>query len=185
MSVNSEGRLLLDRVVTLHRSDCDLLKADIARDEGMPEEIEISNEQVLAYSVSVRREYDALKRIIGQLSGFLVLAQTSQQKQIFDLPSLQTAREHWSASADAIESIKAPGRLKPHLDVLRRASRLIRACLDDLERIEAIRQAFDFSLPIERLKAAYQLLQAASDSRAGMTMVDFRHACCSCAQKSA
>src|SRR4051812_15022069 len=113
MSANLEGRRLLDRVVTIHRSDCESLKADVSTDDGMPDEIGISKDKNLAYSVLVRREYDALKRVIGQLSGFLVLAQTSQQKQIFDLPSLQTAREHWSASAGAIEAIKAPSHLKP------------------------------------------------------------------------
>jgi hypothetical protein len=111
----------------------------------------------------------------------LILAQASARRDAFDLPSLSHAEELCQAARDRLATLPAPGRLASHHDRLTEAAQLATACLAQirLTRLDANR-APDLGKASSLLSRAYAILQSTSDSRFGMMMVDFRHACCSC-----
>ncbi len=133
-----------------------------------------------AAAAALRRPYDALRRLIGQAAGLLVLAQTSQRREILDLPAVAVAREQWREVTAALAELSAPRGCERQVDHLIRAARLVGACLDALEA-SATKEKGDVSLALDRVAAAYRLVQLCSIDKLGMTMVDFRQSCCNCA----
>ena len=77
----SSGREMLDRAALVHRWDCPAVAAEPALPEPDVAEADA------AAAAALRRPYDALRRLIGQAAGLLVLAQASQRREIVDLPS--------------------------------------------------------------------------------------------------
>ena len=70
------------------------------------------------------------------------------------------------------------------MENLTRAAHLVGACLDSLEA-SATEEKVDASLALDRIAAAYRLVQLCSIDKLGMTMVDFRQSCCNCAPMTA
>jgi hypothetical protein len=169
----SSGRDMLDRAVLVHRWDCPAVAADPALPE--PEVAEID----AAAAAALRRPYDALRRLIGQAAGLLVLAQTSQRREILDLPAVAVAREQWHEVMAALADLSAPRGCERQVEHLARAARLVGACLDTLEASMAY-ESIDVSIALDRIAAAYRLVQLCSIDKLGMTMVDFRQSCCNC-----
>jgi hypothetical protein len=166
------GRDMLDRAV-VHRWDCPA----VAEPElPVPHVPEVD----AAASAALRRPYDALRRLIGQAAGLLVLAQASQRREIVDLPAVAVAREQWREVTATLADLSAPRGCGRQVENLIRAARLVGACLDALEA-SAARETVDVSLALDRVAAAYRLVQRSSSEKLGMTMVDFRQSCCNCA----
>ena len=169
----SSGRDMLDRAALVHRWDCPAV-AEPALPEPDVAEVDA------AAAAALRRPYDALRRLIGQAAGLLVLAQTSQRREILDLPAVAVAREQWREVTAALGDLSAPRSCERQVENLIRAARLVGACLDALEA-SATREKVDASLALDRVTAAYRLVQNSSSDKLGMTMVDFRQSCCNCA----
>jgi len=169
---SSSGRDMLDRAALVHRWDCPAV-AEPALPE--PEVAEID----AAAAATLRRPYDALRRLIGQAAGLLVLAQASQRREILDLPAVAVAREQWREVSSTLADLSAPRGCERQVEKLIRAARLIGACLDALEA-STTKEKVDVSLALERVTAAYRLVQLCSIDKLGMTMVDFRQSCCNC-----
>ena len=97
----SSGRDMLDRAALVHRWDCPAV-AELALPEPDVAEVDA------AAAAALRRPYDALRRLIGQAAGLLVLAQTSQRREILDLPAVAVAREQWREVTAALGDLSAP-----------------------------------------------------------------------------
>ena len=170
----SSGRDMLDRAALVHRWDCPAVAAEPALPEPDVADIDAAAAAVL------RRPYDALRRLIGQAAGLLVLAQTSQHREILDLPAVAVAREQWREVTAALAELSAPRGCERQVEHLILAARLVGACLDALES-SATKEKVDVSLALDRVAAAYRLVQLCAIDKLGMTMVDFRQSCCNCA----
>jgi len=173
----SSGRDMLDRAALVHRWDCPAV-AEPALPEPDVSEVDA------AAAAAVRRPYDALRRLIGQAAGLLVLAQTSQRREILDLPAVAVAREQWREVTATLGDLSAPRSCEGQVENLIRAARLVGACLDALEA-SVNQQTVDVSLALDRVAAAYRLVQLGSIDKLGLTMVDFRQSCCNCAPMTA
>jgi hypothetical protein len=169
----SSGRGMLDRAALVHRWDCPAVA-----ESALPEQ-EVAEVETAA-AAALRRPYDALRRLIGQAAGLLVLAQASQRREIVDLPAVAVAREQWREVSATLADLSAPRGCERHVQNLIRAARLVGECLDALEA-SANREAVDISLALDRVGAAYRFVQLCSIDKLGMTMVDFRQSCCNCA----
>jgi hypothetical protein len=165
---------MLDRASLVHRWDCPAVAAEPALAEPALAEADA------AAAMALRRPYDALRRLIGQAAGLLVLAQASQQREIVDLPAVAVAREQWREVTATLGDLRAPRGCERQAHNLILAGRLVGACLDALEA-SARHQSVDVALALDRVAAAYRLVQNSSSERLGMTMVDFRQSCCNCA----
>ena len=170
----SSGRDMLDRASIVHRWDCPAVAAEPALAEPDVAEVDA------AAAMALRRPYDALRRLIGQAAGLLVLAQASQQREIVDLPAVAVAREQWREVTAALGDLRAPRGCERQAENLILAGRLVGACLDAIET-SARHQSVDVALALDRIAAAYRLVQNSSSERLGLTMVDFRQSCCNCA----
>jgi hypothetical protein len=170
----ANGRDLLDRAALVHRWDCPA----VANEPTLPEPgiAELDS----AAAAILRRPYDALRRLIGQAAGLLVLAQASQRREIIDLPAVAVARDQWREVTATLGDLQTTRGCERQVGNLTRAARLVGACLDALEA-SAAKDKVDTSLALERVTAAYQLVQRSSSDKLGMTMVDFRQSCCNCA----
>ena len=171
------GRDMLDRAVLVHRWDCPAVAEPAFPD---PDIAEVD----AAASAALRRPYDALRRLIGQAAGLLVLAQASQRREIIDLPAVAIAREQWREVTSTLANLSAPRGNERQVDNFIRAARLVGACLDALDA-SANHETVDVALALDRVSAAYRLVQLSSSDKLGMTMVDFRQSCCNCAPMTA
>jgi hypothetical protein len=174
----SSGRDMLDRAALVHRWECPAVAAEPALPEPDVADIDA------AAAATLRRPYDALRRLIGQAAGLLVLAQASSRREIIDLPAVATAREQWREVTGTLADLSAPRGCERQVEHLIRAARLIGACLDALEA-SAARESIDVSIALDRVAAAYQVLQLCSIDKLGLSMVDFRQSCCNCAPMTA
>jgi len=183
------AKRFFERAVTVHRYDCELVAAPpsaIGSGDSLPaiEKDAAADEAVVRYVVATRPIYDGLRRLIGQVAGLLVLAEAGGRRDVLDLPDIPAARERWAEVEQRLGALQAPSGLEGHLDRLATAHATLGEVLDDfgLARLQRDwRQHLDRAG--DRIKHAYAWLQAASEPRAGMTPVDFNHACCSCAQR--
>jgi hypothetical protein len=164
---------MLDRAVLVHRFDCPAV-AEPALPQPDVADIDA------AEGAALRRPYDALRRLIGQAAGLLVLAQATQRREIVDLPAVAVAREQWREVTATLADLSAPRGCERQVEHLIRAARLVGACLDALEA-SPTRERVDTSLALDRIAAAYRLLQLCSIDKLGLSMVDFRQSCCNCA----
>jgi hypothetical protein len=171
---SSGGRDVLDRMTLVHRWDCPAVAAEPALPEADVADVDA------AAAAALRRPYDALRRLIGQAAGLLVLAQASSRREIVDLPAVAVAREQWREITAALADLCAPRGCERQAEHLIRAARLVGACLDALEA-SATQETVDVSLALDRVSAAYRLVQRCSNDKLGLTMVDFRQSCCNCA----
>lgn len=180
MTANSRALSLLDQAATVHQWHCDSLAMPV---EEQPAELDpaTTDDAVVRYGLGARAVYGDLKRVVAQAGGLLILAQASARRDAFDLPSLSHAEELCRTARDRLASLPAPGRLAGHHERMTEAAQLATACLAQIRtaRLDADREP-DLGAASSLLSRAYAILQSTSDSRFGMMMVDFRHACCSC-----
>jgi hypothetical protein len=184
------AKQFFERAVTVQRSDCELIAptppSDVGSWESLPatESEAATPEAIVRYVVASRPVYDGLRRLIGQVAGLLVLAEAGGRRDVLDLPDVPAARERWAEVEQRLRALQAPSGLEAHLERLATAHAMLGEVLDDFGQARLQR---DWQRHLERagdrIKHAYAWLQAASEPRAGMTPVDFNHACCSCAQR--
>ena len=173
----NSGRDMLDRAALVHRWDCPAVAEPVLPGSDVAE-------VDAAAAAALRRPYDALRRLIGQAAGLLVLAQASNRREIADLPAVAVARDQWREVTSTLADLNAPRGCERRKENLIRAARLVGASLDALEA-SAAQKTVDASLALERIAAAYRLVQLCSIDKLGMTMVDFRQSCCNCAPMTA
>lgn len=180
------GQKFFERAVTIHRYDCSAIDAGAETPDTRPGADDmtalLADDRSVRYGVAARSAYDGLRRLIGQLAGLAILLTASRRRDILDLPDISIAREHWRDTGTALAALDTPTAFGRHFASLTSAHSLVGEILDALEALRASR---DTERVLDRanvfLKEAYRVLQDASEPRTGMTMVDFNHACCSCA----
>lgn len=185
MGADAAGRALFERAVTIHREDCAAVAGSAgfaASDATVPMEPSAAPEALVAYRLGAAAVFDTLRCLIGQISGLLILVEVSGRRDILDLPDLGLAGERLATAEAAIAGLAAPGALAAHKARLARAQRLVGESLSAFARCgEVSGGAAALAEASARIATAYQVLRAASDVEAGLTMVDFRQACCTCA----
>jgi hypothetical protein len=171
---------MLDAVSAIHSADCQTwgegshsLTQDAAIGQKLPDE-------VVAYAMGARRVYSDLRRLVGQMAGLLILAQASDRRDAFDLPTHAAANELWRSVPERLENLRVPRRLDVNLYHLQSAHKLLGICLAALRAPRLTDSRLDLTAAMADLARAYTHLQSASEPRVGMTMVEFSHACCNC-----
>lgn len=184
------AKRFFERAVTIHRYDCELIAvpplsdADGRESRSAVENDPAADEAVVRYVIATRPIYDGLRRLIGLIAGLLVLAEAGGRRDVLDLPDIPAARERWAEVEQRLAALQAPRGLASHHARLHASHATLGEVLDDFGQARLQR---DWQQHLDRagdrIKHAYAWLQAASEPRAGMTPVDFNHACCSCAQR--
>jgi hypothetical protein len=180
MTVSTRWSLLDAAPKIVHQLNCESVQT--GADEP-PLDLDASriDDAVMQYGLKARSIYSDLKRLIGQLGGLLVLAQASRRRDALEIVSLEEAEATCREASSRCAALVAPGKLARHRARLAEAGRLVGEALAALRATRnAAGETVDLGPASEQAKRAYALLQAASESRFGMTMVDFRHACCNC-----
>jgi hypothetical protein len=181
-----------DRAVGVHREDCAALQLDPAfaaeideadRNDVAALENLAGSEASLAYGIAVRQAYDLMRRLIGQLSGLLILSIAGGRHNILGLPDIERAHERIGEVRALLGELTVPSPLARHHAALQLALANICDATEAIGRINGRSECEATAAATTKLDQAYRLLQAAADPRVGMTMVDFRHACCTCGQR--
>jgi hypothetical protein len=187
MDRGAAGRFF-ERAVTIHRFDCEAVAEAGAvapnRRRGDDLTSEMREEAAIRYAMGAQPLYDGMRRAIGHLAGLLILIEAGGRRDVLDLPETAVARERWHELREMLSALAAPPGQEAHLSHLGQAHAALGQVLDGFD---AARSARDWRRRIAeaggRIKEAYAHLQRASEPRAGMAMIDFNHACCSCAQR--
>jgi len=175
---NMSSLSMVDQAAQIHRPDCASFGPTPAIPIApLPEGVD---DGVIAYGLQARPIYSALKRVIGQVAGLLILLEASGRREALDLPSLASVEETWNDLSDSLAALRSPARLDRHQQQLMSARRLLGTCLAALRQQQDAVGRPDMTIALGNLAAAYRHLQSASEDRFGMTMVDFRHSCCNC-----
>ena len=179
---------LLVRLNTIHSPDCSIFEGNgpIPVPVLTPEDLQDSGvtEEVACYAEDCRPVFEALRRVIGQLSGLLVLAQVTDKTGILDFDEYKNARNRCREAQALSERLRAPEDLGPHLEQLRAALSFSDAAVERFAGLRSHACKAEFDAIGANIKRAYAHLRAASSERAGLSMVDLTNACCSCGRHS-
>ncbi|WP_377297116.1 hypothetical protein [Rhizobium sp. SGZ-381] len=175
---------LFMRLATVHKPDC------VAIAEGPAPEpvadpatlaVTLGSDALARYAGDCQPIYENLRRVIGQISGLMILARLTGHIEVADLPELAACQARWNDADERTAALAAPQAAQPHRE------QLVAACLFSglaLKTFSALGQRADNDAAFDRMvgltKRAYAHLSAASTEKAGLNMVDFTHACCSC-----
>jgi hypothetical protein len=181
MTATSRRFSLIDAAAPIHSADC---ASWGAAPETRMDLAAGANDEVVGYAAEAGRVYADLRRLIGQVSGLLILAQASGRREAFELPLAAAARELRREIPDRMKPILPPRGLDLHFYRLHSAHGLIGECLDTLNGVGAVERGLDLTAALRKVAAAYRQLQSASEPALGMNMVDFSQACCSCGRVS-
>lgn len=175
---------LFTRLAATHKPDCPLsLDGPLPEAVANPDELgrALGSDAVAVYAAACRPVYEDLRRVIGQLSGLLILARLTTRTEMVDLPEMVQCRARWDEAGQKLGALTAPPGLQRHktqLDSAHAFSGLVITAFADLRR------GMDMTAQLDRMtvriKRAYAHLEAASAPKAGLQMVDFTHACCAC-----
>jgi hypothetical protein len=172
-----------ERLAFLHRPDCSLLR------EGMEEPINpevdlagVAGDHLIHYALEARPVFEALRRVVGQIAGLLILAQLTRRAEVLELPELLACQSRCKEAEERLNALaEKRGVPAAHVRALETSHRLCRAILDFFPQWRRSTDPdAEFALMEERLRAAYRYLSAGSWEKGGLMMVDFRNACCSC-----
>lgn len=164
----------------VHLAGCDVLDAP-PESEGIGDEITVNRDDLIAYALAMRPQYNRLGRLIAQLAGLLLLAQ-ARGRFDFDFEAFKPPMEQARECIDAIRSIGAPNGVKRRHWVLCRAMTLVSGVTDQFTHslggeAQVRERVAQWS---EQLKRANAMVRWASDSTLGMNPIDFSQACCCC-----
>ncbi|KAB2692764.1 hypothetical protein F9K79_22300 [Ochrobactrum sp. Kaboul] len=171
-----------ERLAVLHRPDCaalDLMApAATADEDALPD---LQRDESINYAMEVRPIYEVLRRVVGQIAGLLILAQITRRHEVLELPELAACEARCSEASERLKALSASAGAGAHFRVLDTSHKLCRAILDSFPQWRRSPDPdAEFGLMEERLRAAYRYLTAGSWEKGGLSMVDFRNACCSC-----
>jgi len=178
---------LFTRLAESHKPDCMLSL------EGPAPEV-VPDPEVLAsvlgsdaaglYAAACRPIYEDLRRIIGQLAGLLILARLTERSEVTGLAEMERCQARWNDASRRLQALAAPAGLSRHKAQLESAHAFSG---DVMRAFSDLRPTANFTAQLDHMslliKRAYAHLEAASSQRARLQMVDFSHACCSCASK--
>ncbi|OYU19347.1 MAG: hypothetical protein CFE34_05725 [Rhodobacteraceae bacterium PARR1] len=175
---------LFTRLAATHKPDC-LLSLDGPLPQAVPNPDELSrtlgSDTVARYAQDCRPIYEDLRRVIGQLSGLLILARLTAKSDIADLPEAAQCRARWVEAGQRLGCLNAPAAVQGHKAQLDSAHSF---CGQILAQVPQLRRGPEAETQFDRMtvqiKRAYAHLEAASAPKAGLQMVDFTHACCAC-----
>ena len=143
----------------------------------------LNDEAAASYATAVRPVYWHFRQVISQLSGLLILCQTSPKWADRDQPMVTTARCQFREAEELRLSCNVPTVAAGHADLMRRIAEELGAVFAMLDRRCSLLDpdSSELDVGIQRLFRAHGLLLRVSDDRLDMTPVDFSNACCSCA----
>ena len=175
---------LLIRLAQSHKPDCVLsFGGPLPKNVASPDELAVTlgSDGVARYAAACRPVSEALRRIIGQISGMIILAQLTAQHQVTDLPEYAACEARAKQAGDRLGALKTPGGTEPHKAQLEAALRFSHLALRTFSHARG-GEAFAADLDQAGLlvKRAYAHLRAASAAKAGLEMVDLSQACCCC-----
>ncbi|MBY2973073.1 hypothetical protein [Rhizobium leguminosarum] len=181
MSAQRPKQHLFDRLVTVHRVDCTALVEAEPRDITLPMS-PIEANAFSDYGLNARPIYEDLRRVVGQIAGLLILARLTKRSELLELAEFEACRQRNDSARDHLRALEEKTNGNRHWAALKNCQALCEAIL---RAFPDWKRGFDrdaeFDLMQERLEAAYRSLSASSSAGGGMMMVDFSHACCSCA----
>lgn len=175
---------LFDRLTSVHRPDCTLfadgpLPAPVAGPQDLARLL--GSEAVAGYAAGCRPVFEDLRRVIGQLAGLMILAQLTCSADVASLDELDSCRRRWIEAGERMAALAAPAALAPHREQLAAAHDFSGRALGTFSDL---RPSGDNEATFEAIsrhvRRAYAHLSAATAVKAGLSMVDLSHACCSC-----
>ena len=172
-----------ERLAILHRPDCSLLQGGATAPVDPQADLAgLASDRLVDYALEVRPIYEALRRVVGQIAGLLILAQLTRRAEVLELPELAACQSRCKEAEERLRALtEKRGVPAIHIRALDTSHRLCRAILDLFPQWRRSTDPdAEFALMEERLRGAYQHLSAGSWDKGGLTMVDFRNACCSC-----
>lgn len=178
---------LFMRLAATHKPDCHM-SLDGPPPETVPDPEEMArtlgSDAVGRYAAACRPIYEDLRRVIGQVSGLLILARLTSRTEMSDLNELQLCRARWCDAAERLAALEAPTGLSRHKLQLTSAHQFSGEAINAFAGLRGgVDKTAEFDRMGLQIKRAYAHLEAASSSKAGLQMVDFTHACCSCAHQ--
>ncbi|MEJ8570432.1 hypothetical protein [Microbaculum marinum] len=143
-------------------------------------------EERAVYLSEMRPLYDAAKRCLTQLSGFLLLLQTSRLDPGREGLLLASAIDQLKACGERLDAVAAPAGARRHHAAMKGLLARLNAIAAVLDRagdlIDPAGAALDEAM--NDLFAAQRRLLALSAPDAGLTPMDFSAACCNCRPKN-
>jgi hypothetical protein len=137
------------------------------------------DDDVVAYSLAVAPCYQAIRRLLVQFAGILILQTSARNGPALDAAISSVSTEILADLAESLAAVRPPFRLRArHLQLQR--------CVEDLKFVarytrsaKAVTQADDAMITTirARLDNALQLLKTAENQAAGLTVIDFTQSC--------
>lgn len=166
---------------SVHSADCTIWETP---PDAQPDALlaaGINEDEVVRYCGEVRPVYDAFKRVLGQLSGVLLLAQTGADDPAWRESILDTAKGQIEAARDRLATLRPSRPAQRHYDALVRLAAQLEALHAEIRgETRLVGAEREWDRLVSELFSVHRGLLAVSEPRAGMTPVDFSHACCSC-----
>lgn len=175
---------LFRRLAATHKPTCTL-----ALDGPLPEAVAdpaelartLGSDQLARYAVECKPIYEDCRRIIGQLAGLSILMRLTANRETRDLDELKSCRERLLQARNRLEALQVPTGAAPHRRQLETCVHFCGLAMGTFsDALSAVGNEQELDEADLLMKRAYAHLAAASADRAGLQMVDFSNACCSC-----
>jgi hypothetical protein len=170
--------------MTLHAADCGVW--DALPGEA-PEALALAGADPAnaAYLSQIAPLYRAAVRVLGQLSGVLVLAMTTGRGTLsLDHRLYASVADQLAEARGRLAEVRAPAAAARHHETLAAVLDHLDAAAQALDRVPTTlapaTRAADTRTVVARLHAAQRLVVAAAVPGANITPVDLSNACCSC-----
>lgn len=172
------------RLAQTHKPDCAMsLEGVIPEAIPSPDELALTlgSDAVGRYASQCRPVYEDLRRIIGQISGLLILAQLTKLGEISDLPEYTACKKRLVQAEERFRALSAPSGTQGHKAQIEAALTFSRLAMGTFSvSVKGKEYAAKLDLSGLQIKRAYAHLSAASTEKAGLEMVDLANACCGC-----
>jgi hypothetical protein len=136
-------------------------------------------EAAAQYALVTLPVFNALKRLLGQLGGMLLLKQLAICEDGAEHQMMISVRERFKHVTDLIRDRRIPRFAVAHNQRLNETLELAGKVFDLIQEPDP---AVEVALRL--LQFARKHLMAASDPQAGMTLVNFQQGCCCCLPSS-
>lgn len=132
------------------------------------------------YSLEVAPIYQRLRRLVVQLAGIAILAQSGQSAEWPDHPTLGAAREALEEAHDNFSRVRV-------IDAQQESHMRLQECITDLRWVircvqspasSELRENREPRGVATRLDHAYRALQLAANEQLGFSIIDMRQSCC-------
>lgn len=138
-------------------------------------------EDLARYRVEIAPIYQCLRRLLVQLAGLAILAETTHRPGWPDHPTLGAARTMLDEAFTGSAAVTVPGELsKCHRNLMQCVADLqwvVERLLNGGEKALGDSRGSDVA---SRLERAHRALRGAANEKLGFAMVDVRQSCCCC-----